>query len=583
MKTYNLRAAIEKRLSEQKKSGKKLNRFSLGLLVRFLRIRDIENLIKRHSDKSNFEFIEDIFEDLDFSYTVSMREKQRIPAQGRLIIVSNHPLGALDGLALLKAVKEIRHDVKIVVHNYLTEIDSLVDLMIPLERYSSLADNRRSVTNIAEALKNEEAVIIFPSTRVSRYTIKGVQDDFWRKNVIRLIQKYSAPVLPVFIKAKNSLRFYATGVFSNRLAYATLAKEIFRQRGKTITIKIGNHIAPTAFSALKPRTGVQLLRKHVYQIGKGKKGLFKTEKNVVHPVDRRLMLEELKNGDLLGTTDDGMKISLLEYADSPNVLREIGRLREITFRKIGEGTGKKIDLDRYDQVYKHLVLWDEAKMEIVGAYRLGICEKIIPDQTLTGLYTSSLFRFGEELEHFLPDAVELGRSFVQEKYWNSYALDYLWHGIGAFLARHPQVKYLFGPVSISQSYNAKARDILVYFYRKWFGDKNKLAESKNRYVLTERRLQELNEIFTSDNYKDDFKLLKTNLKHLGFSVPTLYKQYTELCEPGGVSFLDFGIDEDFGNCVDGFIFLRIPMIKEAKRARYIDSKLEKKPVLANPE
>lgn len=565
---------LENKVAYQKKAGKAAGRFSLGMLVKMLRLKELQRLVESHSDAKDFEFIEDMFDELDFSYILSEREKSRIPATGRLIIVSNHPLGALDGLALLKAIREVRSDVKVVVQNYLTEIDSLANLMIPFESMTSLADNRRANNVIGQALKSEEAVIIFPSIRVSRMRLSGIRDDFWRKQVIRLIQKYDAPVLPIYIHGKNSLRFYFAGMFSDKLAYSLLAGEIFRQKGRTITINIGHHISPSAFQSIKLKTGIALLRKHSLAIGKGKRGLFKTEKNVVHPVDRLAMLEELKEAELLGETDDGMKISIMPYDAAPAVIREIGRLREITFRKIGEGTGKKIDLDEYDRMYEHLVLWDESKLEIVGAYRLGICKNIIPQKGLTGLYTTTLFQFNEELEHYLPDAVELGRSFVQEKYWNSNALDYLWHGIGAFLAKRPEVKYLFGPVSISSSYSKQAQDTLVYFFRKWFSDTEELAVSRNRYILSRSRQAELAEIFTQDEYKKDFKALKQNLRHLGFSVPTLYKQYTDLCVEGGVSFLDFGIDEDFGNCTDGFLLLRISHIKKAKRARYIESKLE---------
>lgn len=200
----------------------------------------------------------------------------------------------------------------------------------------------------------------------------------------------------------------------------------------------------------------------------------------------------------------------------------------------------------------------------MGAYRLAAGDEIYKNSGISGFYTSTLFRFSEEFEKYLPESLELGRSFVQPAYWNSQALDYLWHGIGAFLAARPQYNYLFGPVSVSASYSAEARELLVYFYRKWFGVAKSPVTAKHRFRFHKDAEGRLAETFKSTEYKQAFKELKQNLKHYGYAVPTLYKQYTELCEDGGVNFFDFGIDKDFSDSLDGFIFLKIDMIKEAK-------------------
>lgn len=246
-------------------------------------------------------------------------------------------------------------------------------------------------------------------------------------------------------------------------------------------------------------------------------------------------------------------------------MAEIGRLREIAFRCVGEGTGRRRDLDRHDRHYRHLILWDEEDLEIAGAYRLGEASSMPADQ----LYSASLFRYSEAMEACLAQGVELGRSFVQPRYWGRRSLDYLWYGIGAYLRRHPEVRYLFGPVSLSNSYPKRARDLLVWFYRHYFPDTEGLARANNPYPLGADLQRELSSLFVGNDYSTDFARLREQLEYLGVSVPTLYKQYSELCEPGGVRFADFGVDADFGFCIDGLVVVDIRRVKARKRQRYI--------------
>ena len=283
-------------------------------------------------------------------------------------------------------------------------------------------------------------------------------------------------------------------------------------------------------------------------------------------------VKSIFTGEALGYTESKAIILLLNYQEAPIAMKELARLRESTFRMVGEGTGQRQDTDKYDRYYKHIVLWDDREMEIIGAYRIGIGQEIMADFGSKGFYSNSLFTYSHELESLLIDTVECGRSFVQPKYWNSMALDYLWHGIGAYLAHNPQIKYLYGPVSLSRSLPKEARDMLVRFYSKWFGNEKALAAAKNPYRLSEQSKTLLSELFPSDDYKSDFRTLKQNLRHFGLSVPTLYKQYSELCEEGGFHFLDFSLDPDFGNCVDGLILVKIEKIKQKKRERYIENK-----------
>ncbi len=550
-----------------------LQKIYFRLLSYILREKEINSFLLEHQDKQGLDFLNEFFEYLDFSYTMSARDKEKIPAQGKLLIIANHPLGMLDGMVLLKAVKEVRSDVKIVTEDMLWKIENLQSILLPFD--SVLEDNNpeSNYSDILKSLQNEEAVIVFPASEVSKMYFKGIQTGKWRKQVFSLAQKSEAPILPIFVKAKNSSFFYFVSFFSRKFATLLIPRETFNKKHKTISLKVGDPVPYPAYKSLKVIVVLKLLKKQLKSVVHNGKGPFKTEKNVIHPVDRKELRAEIMQGNLLGKTDDDKMIFFLSYEEYPITMREISRLRELTFRKMGEGTGKKRDVDQYDIYYRHLVLWDDKELEIVGSYRFGIGKEILAQKGLSGFYVDSLFQLQPKFKEYLDQTVELGRSFVQQKYWNSQALDYLWHGIGAFLVQYPEVKYLVGPVTISPSYSKDAKEMLVYFYRKWFPGPQGLTKAKNPYKVPPQISAQLEDLFTSSTYKEDFKILKANLKHFGFSVPTLYKQYTELCDQGGVGFIDFGVDESFGNCIDGFIMVQVEKIVERKKARYIFSKM----------
>ena len=308
----------------------------------------------------------------------------------------------------------------------------------------------------------------------------------------------------------------------------------------------------------------------------------KRECAVANPESSVSVRHELYESDLLGETRDGKQIYLFDHQRNSTVMREIGRLREMTFRYVGEGTGMRRDLDQYDTYYRHLVLWDDSDAQIAGAYRIGEVANILHARGIAGLYTSSLFTFTEKLlgANVLPHTLELGRSFVQPHYWGMRSLDYLWVGIGAYVKRHPGMRYLLGPVSISDAYPTDAKNLLVHFYRHYFGDESVLALARNRFVIDEQDSTAHLGVFIGDDYEQDFRTLKASLAKCGLSVPTLYKQYTETYESGGVKFLDFNVDAKFANCVDGLVLADLDQLKPAKRERYLG---ERRSPLIAPE
>ena len=298
--------------------------------------------------------------------------------------------------------------------------------------------------------------------------------------------------------------------------------------------------------------------------------LCKTQQILIKAQDPNALADEISRGEKLGFTRDNKGIYLCETKEYSPLLLELGRLRELTFRSVGEGTSRRYDIDKFDLYYKHLVLFDDEKREIIGAYRLGITDEIAPEINSEKLYTQTLFDYGAGSEFLFSNGVELGRSFVQPKFWGSRALDYLWIGIGAYVKKYPSTRYLFGPVSISVSYPRPARNLIIYFYKKYFLPKICAILSKNSYKFNADEKAKLDEIFCGETREQDFAILKNSLAFYGLSVPTLYKQYSDLCEDGGVSFYDFGVDADFNDCVDGFLVVDIKKLKPEKRARYFE-------------
>ena len=247
---------------------------------------------------------------------------------------------------------------------------------------------------------------------------------------------------------------------------------------------------------------------------------------------------------------------------------EIARLRELTFRAVEEGTGLAYDHDQFDSYYRHIVLWDDEDLEIVGAYRVGEGNKIMEQLGIAGFYSHTLFDLDNGINQYLPYSIELGRSFVQPRYWGQHSLEYLWYGIGAYLKDRPHIKYLFGPVSLSNSYPQMAKELIVAFYEQQFGDEALSAPARFPFELSTGSKQFALREFNGD-YSASFKVLNSELKKLGVKVPTLYKQYVELCVDKGCHFIGFNIDPEFNNCIDSLILVEVDKIAPKKQLRYI--------------
>jgi putative hemolysin len=543
-----------------------LHRTVVALLRQLFRESEFQRFAEQYPHLSGFDFVEQVLDHFGFGVSVSERERERIPAWGRVVIIANHPIGSLDGLALLSLVSRVRRDVRAVANDVLSAVAPLRELLLPVDNMGGRTA-RENIRAIEQHLNDEGAVIIFPAGEVSRMGATGIRDGRWRNGFLRLADKSGAPILPMFVDARNSMLFYSLSVVARPLSTLWLVREMFKHSNRSVRVRIGHPIPCETYRALPldSRAKVKRFRRHLYKVGRNRgEGCFSAvAEAIAHPEDRARLRNELRGCELLGTTADGMAIHLCRYQGDSAIMREIGRLREVSFRAVGEGCGGRRDIDMFDRHYDHLVLWDDDALELVGAYRL--CRTGLPERPVASLYSHGLFDYSDHAP-FLAQGLELGRSFVQPRYWGRRSLDLLWYGIGAYLRRFPEVRYLFGPVSISNRLPTAAKDLLVSFYRHYCPGQPGWVRARLPYVAASptpaARWQGL-------DYTAGFSLLKAELAAMGTAVPTLYKQYTELCEPGGVRFLDFNIDPDFSDCVDGLVLVDLTRMKSNKRNRYL--------------
>ncbi|MGB0986132.1 MAG: GNAT family N-acyltransferase [Pseudoalteromonas spongiae] len=533
---------------------------------------EFQQFAQEYPHLTGLDFVEKVLEYFHISYSVRDSERENIPATGGVVIVANHPVGSIDGLALIKMVADIRPDVKVVANSLLTTIKPLNNLLLPVNNFNGKTP-KENLKAIHQHLFNNGALIVFPAGEVSRIHPTGVRDPKWHSGFLRFATAAKAPIVPVYIHAKNSTAFYGISMMYKPASTLMLVNEMFKQQQKDMPMRIGKQISFASYNSmpLDLKTKTKLVKKHLYRLKNNKADIFQTTSAIAPNESRKVLHKAIKQCEFLGETHDNKAIYLHRAADNDPILREIGVLREVAFRMVGEGSNLRRDIDKFDQHYLHLILWDKDELEIVGAYRLADTAKIIAEQGKQALYAHSLFAFSEDMAPYLAQGLELGRSFVQPKYWGKRSLDYLWFGIGAFLKKYPLYRYLFGPVTISNALPQSAKELLVYFYQLYFSGERTLAPSRSPFTINQEQMITLQLQFAGNDYKADFAKLKHLMANMGTSIPTLYKQYSELTEKGGVQFVDFGVDKDFSDCIDGLVLLDITKLKAKKRQRYLEN------------
>ena len=540
-----------------------------SLLARLAAEDDFNRVLLALDGLEGFDFIDRGLELLGVDCRVRTRDLENIPADGPLLVVANHPQGMIDAMALIQLVGRVRSDVRILGNDILNMMPALKPLLLPVDVFGKGAASR--LRGVYRALDEGKALILFPAGEVSRMGPAGVRDGGWSDGFARLALRSGAMVLPVHIAARNSAAFYGLSMLAKPLATAMLPREAISPR-RRIGFRIGT---PVDVAELKLRSdgstrhAARLMRRHVYRLPHGRGLVYGGQAPLAAAEAADSVSATLvRRADLMAELPDGKQAWLLPGSEDCPVLREIGRLREYTFRHVGEGTGQRNDLDRYDAWYEHLVLWDPQENRIVGAYRFGHAGRILEQRGLDGLYSASLFDYRQRCREHLMHGLELGRSFIAPAYWRSRALDQLWRGIGLYLQRHPEIRFLFGPVSLSVSLPREAREWIVVAHRHYFG-RGGLASARRPFQISRRVVADVRQELAGLDPVHGLGHVRERLDALGVSMPVLYRQYVDLVEPSGVQFLDFGEDPGFSGCVDGLVMLDLEHLKPAKRARYL--------------
>ena len=548
------------------------------------KILQIDRLEALYTRTKGARFTSKLLNDLQVDTTVSNCDLSRVPASGPVVAVSNHPHGILDGIILADLLSRIRPDVRVLTNGFLGDLPELQQVCFfinPFDRPGDRASNAAALRRALEHLKNGGLLAIFPSGEVSHFDLRkrAICDPQWTTTAVRLIRKTQARAVPISIRGANSLTFQMLGMVHPRLRTAALPAELMNKQGKSIEIRIGTAIEASRIASLQcDENATAYLRLRSELLGQrmaGTPGTAIAAQPVVASIDIAKMTAEigaLPAECLLGSARH-LDVYLASALQVPQTLQEIGRLREITFRAAGEGSGDSVDLDRYDAHYLHLFVWNRERNEVVGAYRICDIPKVLAEHGSRGLYTKSLFRFHPGFFHRLGPALELGRSFVRPEYQRQFApLLLLWKGIGAYVSRNPSYKTLIGPVSVSNQYSRASRELIAgYFERQKHEQTSGIlrwlppvwARHKLKVDLVQK--WQRNTLCSLLPDVDDLSAPIADLEHDGKGLPILVKQYVRL----GGKLLAFSVDPQFANTLDGFVLMDLTQTTPEILSRYM--------------
>ena len=549
-------------------------------MMDILKIKDINILYDRHKHLEGIGFIDAVLNDLDIQVEISQPDLKRIPKSGPFILVSNHPLGGVDGLIMLKILLLSSPNAKIMANFLLAKIKPLASYICqvnPFEERKEIFGSFTGMRHAIQNLKDGAPVGIFPAGQVSvrKNGWYGMVDDKeWENSVLKLIKRDRVPVIPLYFHARNSEIFYILSGIHANFRTASLASEIVKSRHKKVTLRIGHPICQSMQNDCKDITGFGvLLRQKTYLLGlsfenKRMPDLIKFRYqpkalNILPALGENGIkkgVSEIQNSDGLLLESGNYQVLFTKLDKYPSLLTEIGRLREITFRTIGEGTNKALDLDKYDEYYHHLILWDKNAEKVAGAYRLGLGKEIYLHKGIKGFYMSALFRLSGDIHEVFKSSIEMGRAFITAQHQQKHLpLFLLWKGIFEVANRHPEYKYLIGAASISNHYSKFSQSLMVEYLKKYHFDDNK---AKNitpnqtfRSVLKPKDLSLLHHL-GSDHLRTLDKMIE-EIEPQGLKIPVLIKKY--LLQNAQI--LGFNIDTAFNDALDCLMYIEISNIE----------------------
>lgn len=560
--------------SDLLKASESLNRFGGSLVARLvmyiMKLDKINKLYSEVYDTDPHAFLDRLIEELGVSIEIKEEDLQKIPKEGAFITISNHPFGGLDGIILIKLLSKVRPDYKVMANFLLKKIEPIKDYFLgvnPFETHKSIS----SMGGIKEALRHlseGRPLGLFPAGEVSAYQADSnmVEDKEWGVSVLKMIKKAHVPVIPVYFKGSNSLLFHLLGLIHPMLRTVKLPSELLNKKNTVVKLRVGNPILVETQDSFTDMVQYgKFLRAKTYLLGTSlevKKFFLKSPKaaqraeEIAPSVDPDTLWKEVQEitGDFLLFHMKNYSVFCAPSIRIPNVLNEIGRLREVTFRAVGEGTNRSVDMDEYDLYYYHLFIWDNDTHKIVGAYRVGKGKDIIDRYGVKGFYINSLFKIRKAMLPVLYEAIELGRSFIIEEYQRKpLPLFLLWKGILYFLIKNPEYRYLIGPVTISGKYTEVSKELIMKFIIR-----NHYHQELSRYISSRCKYR----VETKDPdidvmlqaAQDDIALLDKMIGDIEPSsdkLPILLKKYISL----NARIIGFNIDPKFNMCLDGLLIL----------------------------
>ncbi|MBO7563185.1 MAG: lysophospholipid acyltransferase family protein [Bacteroidales bacterium] len=526
----------------------------------------LNELYDRLADYKGVEFADKVLEHLEITLNVNTSALENIPKEGGLVITSNHPFGGLDGLAALSILGKVRKDVKILTNFILSKVPNVSDHFIPIN--TTYAFGKFTAPTISGLRQAEEhllkggLLVIFPAGEVSSWNNQGkvVEDAEWMTYISRQVRRSKCPVIPMYFHGKNSKYFQWLGRISTKLSDLRFTGEIFDKKGKEIKVRIGSVIQHAELEKFQEdKIVAKFLRSRSYMLEadtiEKDESVYTTKLGEFVPTD--VLLKELEENKDAHLFDVGtLSCYLFDYNRIPNIMREIAVRREEAFRAVGEGTNTPADTDAYDVYYKHLVLWDNAAKDLVGAYRLGLGADILRERGIHGFYADTLFRYSDKFAPVLEKCVELGRSFVCVSHQkDTLALMLLLKGLFYTLMKYPEYKYLIGPVSISSWYPMLYRSVMIHYLRQHHSNPeyDKMTNPKTPFIPDFGRVDPDALLFGKTANLEMFDRYLLRMSGGQYRLPPLLKKYIKM----GSKIIDYNVDPDFNYCVDGLIMLAL--------------------------
>jgi putative hemolysin len=555
--------------------------FSGWLLMKVLKISTLNQIYDRNKHLKELPFLNAILDEFQIKFEIPEEDFKRLPKDGAYITISNHPLGGIDGILLLKLMLEKEPNFKIIANFLLHRIDPMKPYIMPVNPFENHKDAKSSVVGIKETLRHlrdGKPLGMFPAGEVSTYKDgKLVVDKAWEEGAIKVIRKAQVPVVPIYFHAKNSRLFYFLSKINDTLRTAKLPSELLTQKDRIIKVRVGKPISvaeQNEYESIEDYT--EFLRKKTYMLANPfeKENNFlnpanlipsKPPKKIVTPASTEKMIAEvaaLRTADLRLLQSKNYEVFFAEAKEIPNILHEIGRLREITFREVGEGTNESIDIDKYDQYYRHLFLWDDETKQIAGAYRMGLGSHIFPKYGIEGFYLNGLFRFEPELHDMMSKSIDMGRAFIIKDYQQKpMPLFLLWRGIIHTTLHYPEHKYLLGGVSISNQFSDFSKSLMIEFMKSHYYDPY-IAQYVHPKKEFKVKLKDADKDFIFDEAEADlnkFDKLIDELEPGILRLPVLIKKYIKQ----NAKLVAFNVDPLFNNAIDGLMYIRISDIPES--------------------